>query len=98
MENEAVNDKIISDMLEFSLKNKSRSQFLQVLQTVIVEDLEVQHLKGSPVMQKQCPAVFCRKSVLRNLSKFTGKHLCQRLFFNNVAGLRPLVAASSHGA
>ena len=28
-----------------------------------------------------------RKVVLRNFAKFTGKHLCQRLFFNKVAGL-----------
>ena len=31
-----------------------------------------------------------RKGVLRNFAKFTGKHLCQRLFFNKVAGLRPV--------
>ena len=30
-----------------------------------------------------------KKGVLRNFAKFTGKHLCQRLFFNKVAGLRP---------
>ena len=30
-----------------------------------------------------------RKGVLRNLAKFTGNHLCQGLFFNKVAGLRP---------
>ena len=29
-----------------------------------------------------------RKSVLRNFTKFTGKHMCQSLFFNKVAGLR----------
>ena len=29
------------------------------------------------------------KGVLRNFTKFTGKHLCQSLFFNKVAGLRP---------
>ena len=29
-----------------------------------------------------------RKCVLRNFTKFTGKHLCQSLFFNKVAGLR----------
>ena len=29
------------------------------------------------------------KGVLRNFAKFTGKHLCQGLFFNKVAGLRP---------
>ena len=30
-----------------------------------------------------------KKSVLRNFTKFTGKHLCQSFFFNKVAGLRP---------
>ena len=29
------------------------------------------------------------KCVLRNFAKFARKHLCQRLFFNKVAGLRP---------
>ena len=29
--------------------------------------------------------------VLRNFAKFTGKHLCQSLFFNKGAGLRPVV-------
>ena len=33
--------------------------------------------------------MFCKKGVLRNFPKFTGKHLCQSLFFNKVAGLRP---------
>ena len=28
-----------------------------------------------------------RKGVLRNFAKFTGKNLCQSLFFNKVAGL-----------
>ena len=30
-----------------------------------------------------------KKDVLRNISKFTGKHLCQSSSFNKVAGLRP---------
>ena len=34
------------------------------------------------------PKVFCKKVVLRNFTKFTGKHLCQSLF------LTALVAAS----
>ena len=43
--------------------------------------------------------MFCKKCVLRNLTKFTGKHLRQNLFFNKVAvehlwWLTPLVAAS----
>ena len=32
------------------------------------------------------PEVFYKKGVLRNFAKFTGKHLCQSLFFNKVAG------------
>ena len=34
------------------------------------------------------PEVFCKKDVLRNFAKFTGKHLSHDLFFNNVEGLR----------
>ena len=32
----------------------------------------------------RCPV---KKAVLRNFTKFLGKHLCQRIFFNKVAGL-----------
>ena len=32
------------------------------------------------------PEVFCEKGVLKNFAKFSGKHLCQSLFFNKVAG------------
>ena len=32
------------------------------------------------------PDVFCKKGVLRNFAKFTGKHLCQSLYFDKVAG------------
>ena len=35
------------------------------------------------------PEAFCKKGVLRNFIKFTEKHLCQSLFVNKVAGLRP---------
>ena len=30
--------------------------------------------------------VFCKKGVVKNFAKFIGKHLCQSLFFNKVAG------------
>ena len=33
------------------------------------------------------PEVFCKKGIHRNFTKFTGKQLCQSLFFNKVAGL-----------
>ena len=32
--------------------------------------------------------VFCKKGILRNFAKFSGKHLCQSLFLNKVAGLQ----------
>ena len=32
------------------------------------------------------PEVFCKKGALRRFAKFTGKHPCQNLFFNKVAG------------
>ena len=32
--------------------------------------------------KSSCPEVFCKKGVLKNFAKFTGKHLCQSLFFN----------------
>ena len=31
------------------------------------------------------------KGVHRNLAKFTGKHLCQSLFFDKVTGLKPVL-------
>ena len=39
-------------------------------------------------LEKQPPEVFYEKGVLRNFKKITGKHPCQSLFFNKVAGLR----------
>ena len=35
------------------------------------------------------PEAFYKKGVLEYFAKFIGKLLCQSLFFNNVAGLRP---------
>ena len=37
------------------------------------------------------PEVFSKKGVLRNFTKFTGKHVCQSLLFNKVAVLHLLV-------
>ena len=39
-------------------------------------------------LKKQPPRCSVRKVVLRNVAKFTGKHLYQSLFFDKVAGLR----------
>ena len=44
---------------------------------------------GLIIIRSSRPEVFCKKGVFRNFAKFTGKHMCQRLFFNKVAVLRP---------
>ena len=45
-------------------------------------------------IQKQPPDVFCKKDALADFAKFT-EHLCQSLFFNKVAGLRPAILTKS---
>ena len=35
--------------------------------------------------QEQSFGCFCKKGFLENFAKFTGKHLCQSLFFNKVS-------------
>ena len=40
------------------------------------------------LLRSSRPKVFCKKGVLRNFVKFTGKHLCRAHFLNKVAGLR----------
>ena len=42
-----------------------------------------------PTLRSSHQRCSVKKGVLRNFTKFTGKHLCQSLFFNKVAGLRP---------
>ena len=34
-----------------------------------------------PIFRGSRPEVFCKKGVLKNLAKFTEKHLCKCLFF-----------------
>ena len=65
--------------------------------TKLLENLPfVKYLISSEAVVQRC----CKKGVLRNFAKFTGKHLCQSLFFNKVAGWGtifyriPLMAAS----
>ena len=36
------------------------------------------------------PEVLCKKGILKNFTKFTGKHLCQSLFLNKIVGQSPV--------
>ena len=47
--------------------------------------------KTQQTVQKQPPEVFCKKGILKNFPKFTGKQLCQILFLNKVAGRRDII-------
>ena len=68
------------------LFNNRKSHLLLVpeMRSIINFILEI-FLYGG-IFRSSRPERFCRKGVLRNFAKFTGKQLCQSLFFNKVAG------------
>ena len=71
--------------------NKMRVPFLRQLCHKSTREISAswdKTLNSWSSVQKQPPEMLYGKRVLRNFPKFTGKHLCQSLFFNKVAGLR----------
>ena len=56
--------------------------------------MDLDYVNKFTYIQKQPPRGVPRKWCSENFSKLTGKRLCQSLFFNKVAGLRPLKRAS----
>ena len=63
---------------------------------MIPGELEVNQLAQTrtifPNVRNSRPEMLCEKDVLRNFAKFTGKHLCQSLFFNKVTLLQEALA------
>ena len=56
-----------------------------VLQQELINDFAVQALQWYTVTSSEAVAQRCSvKSILRNLTKFTGKHLCQSLFIKSM--------------
>ena len=51
-----------------------------------------QSLKYSITLKSSHQRCSMQKGVLRNFTKFTGKHLCQSPFFNKVASLKPAIS------
>ena len=45
------------------------------------------YVRCTSYIWRQPPGVFLRKVFFKNFPNFTGKHLCESLFFNKVAGL-----------
>ena len=56
------------------------NRFISSLAHIQKQNLDIRLVRNS---HRLCSV---RKSVLRNLAKFTGEHLSQNLFFNKVAG------------
>ena len=54
------------------------------------DDVDLLHHCNDRSSHQRCSI---QKRVLRNFTKFVGKHLCKSLFFNKVAGLRPATVA-----
>ena len=71
--------------------NVNRKKQLQITAFKNYPKLKQKEQKKSLVLSYRSSHQKCsvRKGVLGNFTKFTGKHLCQSLFFNKVAGLRP---------
>ena len=55
----------------------------------------VNGLSNDAICRNSRPEVFCKKVVLRNFVKLTGKHLCQSLFFNKGLSLQLYLSHAS---
>lgn len=73
-------------LLKFK-RTKQGSLHSKISQLVNVQLIST--LYESKKLQKQPSEAAMQKGVLRNLAKYTGKHMYQGLFFNKIAGLRP---------
>ena len=64
--------------LDIYLTTGRAAKYTNSIPEKIYIGLSERYCKCSP------PEVFCKKGVLKNFAKFTGKHLCQSLIFNEV--------------
>ena len=67
--------------LAFSERRQKLNQML-IADKFLCDNKTLQELR---LDKSSRPEVFCKKGVLRNFAKFTGKHQCQSHFLNNVA-------------
>ena len=66
------NNEVLYKIYTFLIKNKK------------MERLKFMCYQYLLLFRRSRPEVVCKKGVLNNFAKFTGKHLCQRNFFNKV--------------
>ena len=70
------------DPLDVSISQGSQPEFLYMVDS----DSFYKYLPFPAISSR--PEVFSKKGVFESFRKFTGKQLCQGLFFNKIAGLR----------
>ena len=63
--------------------------FCKTLHIFVSQGICLDKTKQNLGVRSNRPEVLCRKGVLRKFAKFTGNHLCQRIFSNKFAALRP---------
>ena len=65
---------------------------LSLSSKIILQNMSISHGKRQILKDiEQSPKDVLSKGVLRNFTKFTGKHLCQSLYLNKVAGMRSAI-------
>ena len=67
-------------------------EFCKIVQNIFFADTNLEE----KIFRSSRLEVFCKKGVLRYFTKFTRKHLCQRLFFNKVASLLRTLSLTEH--
>ena len=68
-------------------RNRKETNIPKIMTNLnIVLSIFIKEITKKRSSHQRCSA---RKGVLRNFTKFAGKHLCRSLFFDKVAGLRP---------
>ena len=84
--------KLYAPLFSTTILQETKHINAHALETVLQQEI----LIGANVRSSHWMC-FVKKGVLKNFAKVTRKHLCQSLFLNKVAGLRPLFSQSNSG-
>ena len=80
---------VLDTIVRFRVREKPRMKGLNFHSSSTLPFQNLSRMKSwrEDFSKSSRPEVFCKKGVLRNFTKFTGKHLRQSLFSNKVAGI-----------
>ena len=70
-----------------SFQDRAKTAIIRLFLKILF--LQTNIIDSVSIFRSSRAEVFCKKGVVRNSAKLTGKQLRQSLFFNKVAGLRP---------